>query len=396
MPLIRHWARWVATVVGGALGFWIAAHAVSAAEEFLSLTVSKPVDGAALALGVIVFAAVGFFVGPAVARWVSAITHWLENRLVRLPGADIIIGSAGAILGLIVALLLGPALSHIPTAGDWLPAVASVFLAYLGWRVFVTKRNDLLHLIRPARRSGGGRSPVVRTSSRLRGAARAKRAGAPAAGPAEASGSTKVLDTSSIIDGRIADLYKTGFLEGPLCVPAFVLDELRHIADSNDPLKRSKGRRGLDILTAMQRDPRAKVQIIHGAATGAAEEVDSALLRVARELGAKVLTTDYNLNKVAGLQGVEVLNVNELANALKPSLLPGEDIHVRVVREGKEAGQGVGYLDDGTMIVIDGGRRFVGEEIAVEVTSAIQTAAGRLIFARPRAAAPLQRVAERG
>ena len=171
----------------------------------------------------------------------------------------------------------------------------------------------------------------------------------------------KVLDTSVIIDGRIADICQTGMLEGQIIVPAFVLAELRHIADSADSLKRNRGRRGLDILIA---------------------EVDAKLIKLAYDMGGVVVTNDYNLNKVAGVQRVPVFNINELANALKPVVLPGEEMTVNIVKEGKEVGQGVGYLNDGTMVVVDGGRRFVGEDVDVIVTSALQTAAGRLIFAK--------------
>jgi uncharacterized protein YacL len=395
MRLLRRWARWLAAILGGALGFWAAAHVVDAAREYLAISLSRSATTAALALGVAVVGILGFFLGPVVAEAAVAATRWLEGRLVRLPGADIVFGVAGAIIGLIVALLLGPALSRIPAAGDLLPAAASVFFALLGWRVFVAKRADLQRLVGLRRLDGGrgGERPRARILRRGVGS------GSEPAGPPPAdrgAAPPKVLDTSSIIDGRIADLCRTGFLEGPLLVPEFVLDELRHIADSSDALKRNRGRRGLDVLAAMQKDPNARVEIVEAGPAGG-QEVDSLLLRLARERGAKVITTDYNLNKVAALHGVDVLNVNEVANALKPVLLPGEEVSVRVVREGKEPGQGVAYLDDGTMIVIDGGRRFLGEEVAVEVTSTLQTAAGRMIFARPQAAAAggsLPRVAE--
>lgn len=393
MGLLHRWARWLAAIVGGAVGFWSATHGLNAATTLFGVSFGRSAQLGIVALGVLVVGAIGFLLGPALAEGAVAASRWMEGHLVRLPGADIVFGVAGAIIGLIVALLLGPALSRIPTAvGDFLPAVASVFFALLGWRVFVAKRADLQRVIGLPR--GQAREPRPRARLHRRGVtALSEEAGArlePTGGPTL----DKVLDTSSIIDGRIADLCRTGFLEGPLIVPEFVLDELRHIADSSDPLKRNRGRRGLDVLATIQKDQNVRVEIVQ-ASVPAGQEVDSQLLRLARDRGAKVITTDYNLNKVAGLQGVEVLNVNELANAIKPVLLPGEEVAVRVVREGKEPGQGVAYLDDGTMIVIDGGRRFVGEEVAVEVTSTLQTAAGRMIFARPLpAGAPLQRLAE--
>ena len=192
------------------------------------------------------------------------------------------------------------------------------------------------------------------------------------------------VERTHIIDGRIADVTKSGFLEGPLVIPNFVLQELRHIADSSDVLKRNRGRRGLDILNRIQKELDAEV-VISDRDYDDVTEVDSKLLRLAQDLSGSILTNDYNLNKVAELQGVQVLNINELANAVKPVVLPGEEMLVRVIKDGKESGQGVAYLDDGTMIVVDGGRRHIGENVGVLVTSVLQTAAGRMIFAKPKA-----------
>jgi len=193
--------------------------------------------------------------------------------------------------------------------------------------------------------------------------------------------SCKILDTSVIIDGRVADVVEAGFLEGTLVVPPFVLRELQHIADSSDPLKRNRGRRGLDILQKMQKKVGIRVEI------GEQEcpeirDVDAKLVALAKAMGAAVVTNDFNLNKVCELHGVRVLNVNELTNALKPVVLPGEEMRVYVLKEGKEYNQGVAYLDDGTMVVIDNGRRHIGQTIDVCVTSVLQTTAGRMIFSR--------------
>ena len=193
----------------------------------------------------------------------------------------------------------------------------------------------------------------------------------------------KVLDTSVIIDGRIADICRTGFIEGKLIIPKFVLDELQHIADSSDDLKRVRGRRGLDILNIIQKEIDIEVEISE-AKFDDIPEVDSKLLKLAQVLGGKVVTNDYNLNKVAQFQGVEVLNINELANAIKPVAIPGEEMVVQVVKEGKEHSQGIAYLDDGTMIVVDGGKKHMGETIRVLVTSVLQTPAGRMIFGKPK------------
>jgi uncharacterized protein YacL len=195
------------------------------------------------------------------------------------------------------------------------------------------------------------------------------------------SDAPKLLDTSAIIDGRIADVVTTGFLAGPLLVPRFVLRELQRLADAADPLRRNRGKRGFEVLKRLQ--DLQSVDILE-ADVATASDVDTKLVELARQRGARVVTTDYNLNRVAELSGVNVLNVNDLANALKPVVLPGESLRVQILREGKEPGQGVGFLDDGTMVVIEQGRRLLGQEVPVVVTSALQTSAGRMVFARPR------------
>lgn len=191
----------------------------------------------------------------------------------------------------------------------------------------------------------------------------------------------KILDTNVIIDGRIADVCRTGFVEGPIYVPGFVLDELQHIADSSDSLKRARGRRGLDILHQMQKDMRLVVRSFDLPSSEEGESVDLKLVKLAKQLNGVIITNDYNLNKVAELQGVQVLNINELANALKPVVLPGEVMNINIIKEGNQPNQGVGYLDDGTMVVVEGGKRYIGEQIDVVVTSVLQTIAGKMIFA---------------
>lgn len=198
------------------------------------------------------------------------------------------------------------------------------------------------------------------------------------------SACSKVLDTSVIIDGRILDIGKTGFLEGEMVIPGFVLDELRHIADSADDLRRARGRRGLDVLQKMQEDFGCPIRVVERD-ENKDDEVDVRLLKLARKIGGAVMTNDYNLNKVAGVTGVPVLNINDLAGALRPQVLPGEEMTVHILREGKEPGQGVAYLNDGTMVVIENGRRRVGETVEAEVTTVLQTSAGRMIFARAKA-----------
>lgn len=193
----------------------------------------------------------------------------------------------------------------------------------------------------------------------------------------------KILDTSTIIDGRIADICETGFIEGVFIIPQFVLYELQHIADHQDPIKRTRGRRGLDILHRMQKQAYVKVKIVDYEFPKL-KDVDTKLIALAKKLDGKIVTNDYNLNKVAELQGVEVLNLNQLATALKPAILPGEQMNTKILKEGKEYGQGIGYLDDGTMVVVDDAKKLLGKTVDVVVTSVLQTTSGRMIFARPR------------
>jgi uncharacterized protein YacL len=192
-----------------------------------------------------------------------------------------------------------------------------------------------------------------------------------------------VVDTSAIIDGRIAEIVESGFIYGTLVIPRFVLDELQHIADSSDTLRRNRGRRGLEILARMQKEPGTPVEIVEDTVPSETE-VDAKLVALALTRSRVILTNDFNLNRVAELQGVRVMNINSLANAVKPAVLPGEELRVRVIQEGKEAGQGVGFLDDGTMIVVEGGARHIDKDLDVAVTRVLQTVAGRMIFAQPR------------
>jgi uncharacterized protein YacL len=238
----------------------------------------------------------------------------------------------------------------------------------LGIQIALQRRDEISSLARSAR--GAGPGPEV----------------------AGGATSAKLLDTSVIIDGRIADICTSGFLDGPLFVPRSVLAELQRVADSPDVLRRNRGRRGLDILNRLQKDL-TTVQILEdGTGMG---DVDAQLVALARAHHASIVTTDFNLSKVAELQGVRVLNVNGLAQALRPAVLPGEEISVQVIKDGKEAGQGVAYLEDGTMIVVEGGKRHIGETVDTVVTSVLQTAAGRMIFARPKSTEPTGTSTER-
>lgn len=292
------------------------------------------------------------------------VTKWMEGKLQKMSTQDLLSGAIGLIIGLIVAFFIGYALSFLPIIGSYMPVVACIVFGYLGISLGTRKREDLIAFF-----AGLGKE-----NSRLKVKGKARAAGY--------CNMPKVLDTSVIIDGRIADICKTGFVEGPLIIPNFVLEELRHIADSSDALKRTKGRRGLDMLNIIRKELDIEVEISSRDYDDVAE-VDDKLVRLAQEMFGCVVTNDYNLNKVATLQGVVVLNINELANAIKPVVLPGEKMTVTVVKDGKEHNQGVAYLDDGTMIVVENGRRYIGETIEVEVTSVIQTNAGRMIFGKP-------------
>ncbi|MBX5467791.1 MAG: PIN/TRAM domain-containing protein [Firmicutes bacterium] len=348
--------RQILTVAGAVLGLLAIIQNRVAIEEAWPYLHSPgwPHFGIALGAGIVGGGLVGYFLGPALVRWGKAAVAWGEGRLQRTPTQDLLSGSIGLIVGLLVAFLVGVDLGGLGLLGAVLRVAITIGFGYLGLRVSVRRKDELMRpqnwMTRVKHRSGEGVKP-------------------------------KILDTSVIIDGRIADICRTGFLEGPLVIPGFVLEELRHIADSADVLKRNRGRRGLDILNRIQKELHVPVQVYERDVDPGAE-VDSKLLKLARQLDGKVVTNDFNLNKVAELQGVPVLNINELANAVKPVVLPGEEMVVHVIKDGKEAGQGVGYLDDGTMIVVDGGRKSIGQTVQVVVTSVLQTAAGRMIFAK--------------
>jgi len=311
-------------------------------------------------LGAVVFFLLTFWL----VDYVVDMIRWAEETLVKAPVADVLFGSLGLIFGLIIAFLVVMPLQsfHIQVLNTVLPIFLTVLLGYLGFRVGLKKRNELMNLFS--------------LSNRM-----TKKKGGEVENEASKGGAVKILDTSVIIDGRIADICQTGFLEGPLVIPRFVLEELQHIADSSDVLKRNRGRRGLDILNRIQKEMAMKVEI-HEADFSDVQEVDSKLVKLAKQLQGVVVTNDFNLNKVCELQNVRVLNINDLANAVKPVVLPGEELNVHVIKDGKEHNQGVAYLDDGTMIVVEDGKEYIGKRVDVLVTSVLQTSAGRMIFAK--------------
>ncbi|CAG7647554.1 putative PIN and TRAM-domain containing protein YacL [Paenibacillus solanacearum] len=354
---MRKWFQLLFAVIGGALGVqW-------------SDTIRKPFfEGSGLdsmpgfqiwmfVLGAALFYSLGSFV----LQYVSRLVQRGEEHVDSVPITELLAGSAGMAIGLLVSSVLFGPLDHIGMTSPLIHMLCVALFAWAGYRLGSVKKDELMSLL------------DKRQSGRDRG------------GSGEAKGfeEHKILDTSVIIDGRIADICKTGFIEGTLVIPEFVLEELQHIADSSDLLKRNRGRRGLDILNKIQKELDVKVLIYEGDFEEISE-VDSKLVRLAKVLQGKVITNDFNLNKVCELQGVSVLNINDLANAVKPVVLPGEEILVQVIKDGKEHGQGVAYLDDGTMIVVEGGRDFIGTTLDVLVTSVLQTSAGRMIFAKPK------------
>jgi len=304
---------------------------------------------------------IGYVFSPWVTGFIWRYSVWMETKLLKMPLNDVLAGLLGLGIGLIIANLLGAAFVRVPLVGSYIPIFLSIALGYTGINVAMHKREELAALTLPAFLGGGKERQKEKMVAQ--------------------PGHYKILDTSVIIDGRIADICQSGFIEGTLLIPGFVLEELQHIADSSDLLKRNRGRRGLDILNRIQKEMGVFVQIDNRNFEDVAE-VDAKLVRLGQLIKGKILTNDYNLNKVAELQGVTVMNINELANAVKPVVLPGEEMVVHVVKDGKESGQGVAYLDDGTMIVVDNGRKHLGDTIEVLVTSVLQTAAGRMIFAK--------------
>lgn len=309
----------------------------------------------------LVFGIIFFLLSSKIKKTGLKIIEALETEILKFSTMDIVLGSLGLIVGFIIAFLISQPLSDIKYVGTIISVISFVFFGYLGVKIATRKKDDVLW----PQILNLKKSPTVKKTEKNK----------------KEIISPKILDTSVIIDGRISDICKTGFIEGTLVIPEFVLKELRHIADSSDSLKRNRGRRGLDILNILQKDDTVNV-VIESKDYDDGIEVDVKLLKLAKELGGKVLTNDFNLNKVAEFQGVEVLNINELANAVKPVVLPGEEMTVMIVKDGKESGQGLAYLDDGTMIVVEGGKKCIGDSVVVTVTSVLQTAAGRMIFAK--------------
>lgn len=334
-----------------------------------------------LAVGGIVLALIPFIIiQPA---------RWAREQIRTAEVSDLIAASIGLVVGLIVAALLAIPLSQLKfwNLGTWLPSLAALLFAYLGIATAVLRKEDFGRLFsmafagRSARRAAREeRDEEQEDRDEIQGGKIRERFGGRKSKPGERI----LVDTSAIIDGRIADISQTGFIPGALVVPRFVLEELQHIADSADSMRRARGRRGLDVLQRLKESP-VTVEITDADVENI-PEVDAKLVKLARQWKCAIITNDFNLNRVADLQGVKVLNINELAHAVKPILIPGEEMEVKIMQDGKELGQGVGYLDDGTMIVVENGKSHMGDTIDVTVTRVLQTVAGRMIFAQPKQA----------
>ncbi len=329
-------------------------------------------------VSVLFFGWVGWVITPFLIRFLLKYSEIVASVLAKAPSADIIVSLIGVLVGLVLANLIGAPFSRLPIVGPYIPIVLSIILALTGAKVASHKSKDILGLFYRSRPQGKDPAAVTEETAQDRQEETVVDADAL---PVALAASNKLLDTSVIIDGRISDILKTGFLEGNLVIPHFVLDELQRLSDSSDNLKRAKGRRGLDFIHELQ-EIFPHVVIVNDMEYEMIQDVDSKLIALAKDTGSMIVTNDFNLNKVASIQGIRVLNINDLANAVKPVVIPGEEMTVYLLREGKENGQAVAYLQDGTMIVVEGGRKYIGNKIRIAVTSVLQTSAGRMIFAK--------------
>ena len=319
-------------------------------------------------LSILLAAFIGYLVSQYILRIGLSVAKQIERILSRVPSQQLVAGTIGLLFGLIIANLIGMAFERVPIIGSYLPIVLSAVLGYIGIRLGMDKGPDLY------------KAMVSYTFRGLRSKGRTIKESKDKNAPPQTC-SAKVLDTSVVIDGRILDIVNTGFLEGPFIVPVFVLEELQKLSDSADTLKRNRGRRGLELLQTMREKLTNSMEIIDVDYEDLSE-VDLKLIRLSMDKHWKLITNDFNLNKIATLQGVAVLNLNDLANAIKPKMMSGETLLVRIMKAGKEPHQGVAYLDDGTMIVVENGVDYVDQTVNVVVTSVLQTSAGRMIFAR--------------
>lgn len=342
------------TVIGGISGFTL----TEAIFSIVDINISPLPKAACFVLGILFTAVLFYFTANVVIKSVFFVFEKLERAIQNMTLFESALSSIGTIIGLIIANLVIIPVKNLYIIGLPLAIFANIFFGSAFFCIGIVlsrKYEGLLEHYKSGKTSRKNENVSIKC---------------------------KLLDTSIIIDGRIVDILRTGFVGGEFVIPGFILEELRHIADSQDSIKRNKGRRGLDVLSILQKEfgNSVKIEDINSVE---GMEVDDKLLKAAKELGGSIVTIDYNLGKVAGCQGIEVLNINDLANALKPIAIPGEEMFVQVIKDGRENGQGIAYLDDGTMIVVEGGKKFMGETIKVVVTSILQTSAGRMIFAKP-------------
>ncbi len=310
---------------------------------------------------ILISAVLGFLIAP----WISVKpVNAIRKQLTNLSAQTLLSGIVGLIVGLILAALLAYPISLLPKPfGSVMPFIAVLLFGYLGAILFASRQKEIRNLFRIGQRSRGGVTELTTEEN-------------------NASTCRILVDTSTIIDGRIYDIARVGFVPGQLLIPRFVLNELQYVSDSSDSLRRQRGRRGMEVLSELQKDPNIQLAITDLDVEGV-REVDERLVILARQLNCPILTNDYNLNRIAELQGVKVLNINELANAVKTIFLPGETFDMKIIQEGKEFGQGVGYMEDGTMVVVEDGYKLVGKTVRITVTKVLQTAAGRMVFAKP-------------
>lgn len=320
-----------------------------------NLNISESIEIFIYVIFSLMFCVLFNFISAKIIEFLGIFIDKFESRIQNITLSELLICAIGLIIGLIVANLISIPILKIDVIGVTFSVLINILFGFAGVALAIRKKNDSLFAFFKDSKNFSKSTQLVQS---------------------------KLLDTSTIIDGRILDICSSGFVDGNIIIPSFVLEELRHIADSPDGTRRARGRRGLDILNMLQKDSSYVVKI-EELDYKDIQEVDEMLLKASLDLKCKLITTDYNLSKVAKLRGIQVLNINDLANAVKPIALPGEEMNVQVIKSGKEAGQGVAFLDDGTMIVVENGKKYLGETIKVIVTSVLQTSAGRLIFAKP-------------
>ena len=352
MPAKR-FLKTIFIVVGAVIGYWVYSKFYFIPDLYIYYNTLFKI------LAIVGGGTVGFLFSLLFNTKIQCLFSEIICRLQKIPTQNFAAATIGLIVALIIANLLAYSLSFIPIIGSYLPIILSVIMGALGINIGINKKDEIVNFFGYFKNIN-----KVRKKENI----------AYFVHP-------KILDTSVIIDGRILDICQTEFLEGELIIPRFVLSELQHIADSSDSLKRNRGRRGLDVLNKMTKIKKNRVKIV-GKDYNEPKEVDAKIIRLAKDIKAKVITNDYNLNKVAQLEGIPVLNINDLSNALKAVILPGEEMNTQIIKEGKEPEQGIAYLDDGTMIVVEDGHKYIGKKVNILVTSILQTPAGRMIFGR--------------